>query len=87
MVSTMYFVWVRNPDLLLELHLISHSPRCPQNYVDFRHFLRIPEDIQVEEAPEDEFKCLNLDVTMPAQSTVNCTVEQSYPVLVWIHGR
>lgn len=62
------------------------SPRCPQNYVDVRHLLRIPEEVKVEEAREDEFGCLNLDVTMPARETGDGAVEQAYPVLVWIHG-
>ncbi|KAF9871486.1 FAD binding domain-containing protein [Colletotrichum karsti] len=57
------------------------SPRCPQIPVDIRHLLRIPPDITLPVEPEDEFKCLNLDVTAPKEHA-----GQKLPVLVWIHG-
>ncbi|KAH8658345.1 Alpha/Beta hydrolase protein [Xylariales sp. PMI_506] len=52
-------------DISGDVDCTSYGPRCPQNYIDFRHLLRIPEDIQIPEQKEDEFACLNLDVTMP----------------------
>ena len=66
--------------------LICSSPRCPQNGVDFRHLLRIPEEIKVQEVREDEFECLNLDVTMPSTYTNDTLSRDPLPVLVWIHG-
>ena len=46
-----------------------------------RHLLRIPEDFEIPDEPEDEFECLNLDITSPPLSA-----NSSLPVLVWIHG-
>lgn len=68
-------------------NLICNRPRCPQNGVDFRHLLRIPQEVEVQEVPEDEFHCLNLDITMPAPFMVTATSNESLPVLVWIHGK
>lgn len=48
-----------------------------------RHLLRIPEDVQIPEEDEDEFKCLNLEITCPP---VNET-QEPLPVLIWIHGK
>ncbi|EED13170.1 carboxylesterase, putative [Talaromyces stipitatus ATCC 10500] len=59
-----------------------YGPRCPQVDVDVRHLLRIPEDFEIKEEVEDEFECLNLDVTVPTDITNN----QKLPVLVWIYG-
>lgn len=57
------------------------GPRCPQNRYDVGHLLRAPEgDIFYDES-EDEFKCLNLDVTVPKDSK-----KGHLPVLLWIHG-
>ncbi|EYE92028.1 putative carboxylesterase [Aspergillus ruber CBS 135680] len=59
-----------------------YGPRCPQMKIDVRHLLRIPEDIEIPEEDEDEFKCLNLEITCPP-------LHQSkgpLPVLIWIHG-
>lgn len=47
-----------------------------------RHLLRIPEDFEIKEEVEDEFDCLNLDVTVPADVPSG----QKLPVLVWIYG-
>lgn len=60
------------------------SPRCPQNHVDFRHLLRIPQDEEIPAQDEDEFRCLNLEVTSPALKTLP---ERPCPVLMWIHGK
>ncbi|KAE8415056.1 Alpha/Beta hydrolase protein [Aspergillus pseudocaelatus] len=45
-----------------------YGPRCPQAAVDVRHLLRIPEDFEIPDEPEDEFECLNLDITCPPLS-------------------
>lgn len=58
------------------------SPRCPQIGVDVRHLLRIPEDFDIPKEPEDEFECLNLEVTCPPVGSTS----GSLPVLIWIHG-
>lgn len=61
---------------------ISDSPKCPQVDVDVRHLLRIPEDFEIKDEVEDEFECLNLDVTVPADVPSG----HKLPVLVWIYG-
>lgn len=69
-------------DCEIAINLTSDSPKCPQVDVDVRHLLRIPEDFEIKEEAEDEFECLNLDVTVPA----NVPSGQKLPVLVWIYG-
>ncbi|KAJ5256843.1 Carboxylesterase type B [Penicillium angulare] len=59
-----------------------YGPRCPQVDVDIRHLLRIPEDFTIAPELEDEFECLNLEITCPPVSSTS----RSLPVLVWIHG-
>ncbi|KAB8276025.1 Alpha/Beta hydrolase protein [Aspergillus minisclerotigenes] len=59
-----------------------YGPRCPQAAVDVRHLLRIPEDFEILDEPEDEFECLNLDITCPPLSAHSGPL----PVLIWIHG-
>ncbi|WAO85001.1 Carboxylic ester hydrolase [Fusarium falciforme] len=66
-----------------EVDCTDYGPRCPQNHVDFRHLLRIPQDEEIPAQDEDEFRCLNLEVTSPVLKTLP---ERPYPVLVWIHG-
>ncbi|GES66806.1 carboxylesterase [Aspergillus terreus] len=58
------------------------GPRCPQVDVDVRHLLRIPEDFELPKEPEDEFECLNLEITRPS----GASIKGPLPVLVWIHG-
>jgi carboxylesterase type B len=59
------------------------GPRCPQNKYDVGHLLRAPEgDIFYDEI-EDEFNCLNLDITIPANTQSN---DARLPVMIWIHG-
>ncbi|KAK1138692.1 hypothetical protein N8T08_002083 [Aspergillus melleus] len=58
------------------------GPRCPQVDVDVRHLLRIPEDVDIPKEPEDEFDCLNLEITCPPAGSTS----HSLPVLLWIHG-
>ena len=65
-----------------DLDLILLRPRCPQVDVDVRHLLRIPEDFPIEKEPEDEFECLNLDITCPPASLAKGPL----PVLLWIYG-
>ncbi|KAJ3466084.1 hypothetical protein MRS44_006742 [Fusarium solani] len=66
-----------------EVDCTGYGPRCPQNHVDFRHLLRIPQDEVIPAQDEDEFRCLNLEVTSPALKVLP---ERPYPVFVWIHG-
>jgi hypothetical protein len=44
--------------------------------------LRISEEYEIKEELEDEFECLNLDVTMPN----NVAADKPLPVLIWIYG-
>ena len=50
--------------------------------MDVRHLLRIPEDFAIVPEAEDEFECLNLEITCPPVSSETVAL----PVLVWIHG-
>lgn len=50
--------------------------------MDVRHLLRIPEDFTIAPEPENEFECLNLEITCPPRSSATGPL----PVLVWIHG-
>ncbi|KAJ5497498.1 Carboxylesterase type B [Penicillium fimorum] len=59
-----------------------YGPICPQPDVDVRHLLRIPEDFHIAPEVEDEFECLNLEITCPPKSDTIGPL----PVLVWIHG-
>ncbi|KAK2053039.1 carboxylesterase [Colletotrichum caudatum] len=67
-----------------EVGCTSFGPRCPQAAVDVGHLLRIPSEHKLPSEPEDEFKCLNLDVTTP-KACLSPKRQQS-PVVVWIHG-
>lgn len=58
------------------------GPRCPQNRYDIGHLLRAPEGNIFYDETEDEFLCLNLDVTVPA----NTKSDARLPVMIWIHG-
>lgn len=50
--------------------------------MDVRHLLRIPEDFEIAPEAEDEFECLNLEITCPA----NSSSAGPLPVIVWVHG-
>lgn len=50
--------------------------------LDVRHLLRIPEDIDIPREAEDEFECLNLEITCPPLGEGG----GSLPVVIWIHG-
>lgn len=79
---------LRNTGMFMSLNqeykslTLCFRPRCPQVDVDVRHLLRIPEDFTVVLEAEDEFECLNLEITCPPVSSVTGPL----PVLVWIHG-
>lgn len=65
-----------------------YGPRCPQQAFDVGYLLRLPEDVELPREREDEFECLNLDISMPASEA---RVEERkreglLPVMVWIHG-
>ncbi|KAL4898095.1 Alpha/Beta hydrolase protein [Aspergillus ambiguus] len=59
-----------------------YGPRCPQADIDVRHLLRIPEDFELPKELEDEFECLNLEITRPS----GASIKGPLPVLLWIHG-
>jgi carboxylesterase type B len=58
------------------------GPRCPQNRYDIGHLLRAPHGNVFYDETEDEYACLNLDVTVPA----NTGRDAGLPVMIWIHG-
>jgi carboxylesterase type B len=59
------------------------GPRCPQNKYDVGHLLRAPEGDIFYDETEDEFNCLNLDITIPANTQSD---DARLPVMIWIHG-
>ncbi|KAJ9263780.1 hypothetical protein DTO195F2_2697 [Paecilomyces variotii] len=65
-----------------EVDATKYGPRCPQVDIDVRHLLRLPEDFKIEDEPEDEFECLNLEIACPA----NISSSKLLPVLFWIYG-
>ncbi|KAJ4117505.1 hypothetical protein NW768_010868 [Fusarium equiseti] len=67
-----------------ELDCTTFGPRCPQVPVDVGHLLRIPPEHEFPYEGEDEFKCTNLDVTMPRLDSIDGS--KKLPVFVWIHG-
>ncbi|KAK1623735.1 carboxylesterase [Colletotrichum phormii] len=67
-----------------DLNCTEFGPRCPQVKVDVGHLLRIPPEHRLPVEAEDEFRCLNLDVTVPKSQEL--LTDQRLPVLVWIHG-
>ncbi|KAK2729417.1 cytochrome p450 [Colletotrichum kahawae] len=68
-----------------ELDCTHFGPRCPQVPIDVGHLLRIPPHHVLPVEAEDEFNCLNLDVTVP-KARLGTTAGERLPVLVWIHG-
>lgn len=56
-------------------------PICPQNYTSPSVLLRVPEKLEDELERQDEFECLNLTITAPAEGKGG-----KMPVLVWVHG-
>lgn len=60
-----------------------YGPRCPQQDFDVGYLLRLPEGVEIPKDEEDEFECLNLDVTTPA---IGDRRHGPLPVMVWIHG-
>ncbi|KAH6993151.1 Alpha/Beta hydrolase protein [Fusarium venenatum] len=67
-----------------ELNCTTFGPRCPQVPVDVGHLLRVPPHHEFPHEPEDEFRCINLDVIVPNFDTLNYS--EKLPVIVWIHG-
>ncbi|KAL1646875.1 hypothetical protein SLS58_003010 [Diplodia intermedia] len=63
-----------------------YGPRCPQQAFDVGHLLRLPEDVELPREREDEFECLNLDVSVPAAKVEGRKRGELLPVMVWIHG-
>jgi len=59
---------------------------CPQNYIDVAYLLRIPDSLnQGFSLSQDEFSCLNLNVTLP-DSRIIAEAGKLLPVVLWIHG-
>ncbi|KAL1624017.1 hypothetical protein SLS56_007999 [Neofusicoccum ribis] len=65
-----------------EVDAKEYGPKCPQQYFDVGHLLRLPEEVEMPRDEEDEFECLNLDVTIPAIADKRNGL---LPVMVWIH--
>jgi carboxylesterase type B len=61
------------------------GPRCPQP----PHESIIPVAIHNPDPGEDEFQCLNLNITIPEETLQRSTsgqVSGLLPVMVWVHG-
>ncbi|KAJ9134335.1 Carboxylic ester hydrolase [Pleurostoma richardsiae] len=68
-----------------EVDATRFGPQCPQPRVDVGHLLRIPPDVPISpHIAEDEFGCLNLNITCPPRT--NSSDVTLLPVLVWVHG-
>ncbi|MCJ1412146.1 hypothetical protein MMC19_006238 [Ptychographa xylographoides] len=61
------------------------GPVCPQNHVDIRRLLRIPDEFEEEFEKEDEFECTNLAITLPSEATKATAYGKKLPVIIWIH--
>ncbi|KAF8156994.1 Alpha/Beta hydrolase protein [Crassisporium funariophilum] len=63
-----------------------HGPICPQlrnsKSIEETLFGIAQEDIPVQNLKQDEFECLNLNITCPAGLTPRSRI----PVMLWIHG-
>ncbi|CCX05424.1 Alpha/Beta hydrolase protein [Pyronema domesticum] len=60
-----------------------HGPRCPQLHYDLNTLFRIPaEHLPNWKVDEDEFECLNLEITVPEGVKPGDNV----PVMIWVHG-
>ncbi|MCJ1430857.1 hypothetical protein MMC27_000207 [Xylographa pallens] len=62
-----------------------YGPICPQNHVDIRRLLRIPDQYEDEIEKEDELDCANLVVTLPTEAS-KVGDGRKLPVMIWIHG-
>ncbi|KPI44697.1 Lipase 3 [Cyphellophora attinorum] len=64
-----------------KLDATKFGPRCPQIPVDVRDLMQIPKDLE-QWPPEvdDEFECLNLNITVPEK------IQGKLPVLIWVYG-
>ncbi|MCJ1282400.1 hypothetical protein MMC26_001723 [Xylographa opegraphella] len=60
------------------------GPVCPQNHVDIRRLLRIPNKYEDEIEKEDELNCTNLVVTLPIEAS-KVGDGKKLPVMIWIH--
>ncbi|KAI8718130.1 Carboxylic ester hydrolase [Fusarium sp. LHS14.1] len=67
-----------------ELDATKFGPQCPQPKVDVGHLLRLPRNVESPTIEEDEFKCLNLNISRPTSADIKD--KGLLPVLVWIHG-
>ncbi|WAO91202.1 Carboxylic ester hydrolase [Fusarium falciforme] len=67
-----------------ELDATKFGPQCPQPKVDVGHLLRLPRNVESPTIEEDEFNCLNLNISRPSSADIKD--KGLFPVLVWIHG-
>lgn len=58
------------------------SPRCPQQLISLENDLIGLKRPRFDSVVLDEFNCLNLNITAPA----NLHAESDIPVMVYIHG-
>ena len=67
--------------------MIYCRPQCPQPPSDVEHLLRLPPGIVHPALEENEFKCLNLNITCPPTGSGRPIEGNLLPVMIWIHGR
>ncbi|KAI8667590.1 Carboxylic ester hydrolase [Fusarium sp. Ph1] len=67
-----------------ELDATRFGPQCPQPKVDVGHLLRLPRNLESPTIEEDEFNCLNLNISRPKGADIKG--KGLLPVLVWIHA-
>ena len=80
----------KNPPIILSVfffhHILLARPICPQDKppksIEETLFGISQQEIPHQDLKQDEFECLNLNITCPAGLTPNSRL----PVMLWIHG-
>lgn len=78
----------QDPPIILSVfyHVLLGSPICPQDKspksIEETLFGISQQEIPQQDLKQDEFECLNLNITCPA----GLTPHSCLPVMLWIHG-
>ena len=72
--------------VIFQIHILLARPICPQDKstksMEETLFGVSQEEIPQQDLKQDEFECLNLNITCPA----GLTPHSRLPVMLWIHG-
>ena len=76
----------QDPPIIFRFFKYHHRPICPQDKsatsMEETLFGITQQEIPHQDLRQDEFECLNLNITCPA----GLTPLSSLPVMLWIHG-